>query len=109
MCKKILVLSLTVTLCLLVIGGSIAYASSNEKTQRAPIFKSQPKQLEVTIEKPSNEEILENNKEYIDFIKANLGIEAAREVETELLEPWANIPSEGEIITIDVVETHIIK
>jgi hypothetical protein len=104
MWKKFLTLTFGIIMCLMAIGGSIAYASSPNTSNTDSVFNSQPKQLKVTIEKPSDAKILADNKEYIDFIEVNLGSQAADKVKAQLLEPWKNIPSGGETITIDAVE-----
>jgi hypothetical protein len=96
-----------VALCLLTIGGSIAYASSHDTI--SPTFTSKIRQLEVMLKKQSNEEVLAKNKEYIDFIEKNLGTQAARKAEAKLLEPWGNIPPEGKSIMVDIVETSMVK
>ena len=83
-------------------------AVPDDKVGIAP-FVVTPKQLEVRMDRPTDAEILAQNKEYIDYVRVTLGSEAANKVKADLLKPWENVPPEGKNITIQAVEVSMPK
>lgn len=104
--KKMICIVIAV-LCLLGIGSSVVTASDVKSSNTDTVFKSQPKQVEVSMKEISPEEILNINSEYFDYIEANLGVTAAKQIEKRMLEDWTDRFSNHNKKVIDLVETDI--
>ena len=70
---------------------------------------TQTRTEKVWVERRDPEEIIELNKEYLDFITQTLGPEAAEKVKAELVKSSQEIPAEGQEIEVTLHELSFVK